>query len=870
MPRGRPPKNKGITIKSKETRIFMGFVLIGIGIGLALSNPSSGQLLLAAYNLLGDVRFVLSLMLIAWGLKLLGLKSHLTQTRTISGLSILFFTSAIFLGFLWQYVAHIYNPGLLGTSLHTFLHTYLGPYLEIALVVPLFLLSVSLISNIEFEQIADAIKSAFLGVYNGITWGFNKVVTGLTWLGRQVVKLVTGVGAAMSKTKQQAGVDGVPLIDTGPETPGAYAENPENLANLNANIPGSQQNMQHATAQQPFIQGETQVELEPKEHKPQQAASQTADQPHAHAASAQQPHTSKQPSAKINIKVGKPLYAGASIATGTLTATAGQKSSQDKKPEPDPLLERFKQNYEKTAVLVPTPPITIFDPPVSKPMDATTLQQTSQKIEQVLASFKIQAKVTRIVVGPTVVQYAINLATGTKVSRVESLAKDIAIAIAAPKGSVRIEAIAGTNLIGIEVPRPDPRIVRIREVLASEAFKDTTYELPIGIGVNVHNQPVVLNLYDMPHLLVAGATGTGKSVTLNAIIASMLVRFSPQSLRLILVDPKMVEMEPYNDIPHLLTPVITDMNQVVGALEWLLFEMQQRYKLFKKEKVRNLKEYNATAQVKLPYLVLVIDEMADLILTKRNEVETKIVRLAQLARATGIHLILATQRPSVNVITGLIKSNIPARIALGVTSGVDSRVILDQQGAETLIGKGDMLIKTPSGIKPIRVQGAFISTNEVQRLTNYLRNKAKEILEKQGRAVGAGEGARVGGVGAGVGAGIGGSAGTSAGANFGASLDSIYVQEILDYMQNGGKPEVSLERIAADPSQLSRLDPLLPQAIELVLKTRKPSASALQRYLKIGFNRAARLIDYMQELGVISPPIGNRRQILIESIEEIG
>ena len=395
------------------------------------------------------------------------------------------------------------------------------------------------------------------------------------------------------------------------------------------------------------------------------------------------------------------------------------------------------------------------------------------------------------------------------------------MALAAPSDAIRIEAIAGTNLIGIEVPRQKPHMVRVREVLESSEFKRGVRLLPLAIGKDIQGNIITLDLHSMPHLLIAGATGTGKSVTLNDIIVGLLMNFSPDELRLILVAPKMVEMALYNNLPHLLTPVITDMDKVVGALEWLIFEMQSRYKLFKEKRVRNLEEFNKQSDYKLPYIVLIIDEMADLILTKKGDVEQKIVRLAQLSRATGIHLILATQRPSVNVITGLIKANIPARIALGVTSGVDSRVIIDQTGAENLIGKGDMLIKTPDVAKLRRVQGAYVSTKEIQKLSDYIKRYVEEKYDIK---------------------------------------EPLYLDEVTE--PNGANLGVgTLGGIS---------DPLLKQAIELVIKQRKASASSLQRYLKIGFNRAARLIDEMQELGIVSPPNGSKpRDVLISSMDEL-
>ncbi len=809
MPRGRPRKSKGITIQSKETQSFLGFLLISLGIGIVISNNVSGALPKMVYDFLGINRYIVGLFITLIGLKLIGLKHHITSNKMTWGLVTLFFIMSVMLGFLWNTFATIYYPGNLGLWLHTILYQYLGAYIEIFLLIPLLILSLSLIFNLEYTQIADSFKEFVQYIAESITFTFNLIATGLRHVTNGFKFIITKIANLFSKSKTKT------------------SENELDLNSLNSNTPNdfinlTQDSISQDTLQTNINQDLPDIDIDAQLKLQQNTNAQQNNTPETNKTS--ESKDTKQAS-NIEIQFHKPLFTNAKT-----------KQKAEEVVQISPTEERFYRIYPKHTVNVTPPPLTIFEKPEQDTIDKHEIKETSAKIEQALASFKIQAKVTRFYVGPSVIQYALNLATGTKISKVESLTKDIALAIASQKGSIRIDTIAGTNLVGVEVPRKKQHIVRISEVLANPAFHKSTYELPMGIGKNVQAQPVVINLYDMPHLLVAGATGTGKSVALNTILASFLIRFKPEDLRLILVDPKMVEMELYNGIPHLLTPVITNMNQVVGALEWLDFEMSQRYQLFKEKGVRNLKEYNALAvsqhRKKLPYIVLIIDEMADLILQKRNEVETKIVRLAQLARATGIHLILATQRPSVNVITGLIKANIPARIALAVASQVDSRVIIDQSGAESLIGKGDMLVKLPNSIKPERVQGAFISTQEVQRLTNYLKNKAKEKTEM---------------------------------------TTQMYIEELLDYMQTGGKPKPNLQSIkSGDLSQLSNLDEYLPKAVDIVLQTKKASASSLQRYLKIGFNRAARLIDYMEELGIISQPIGNKREVLIDSLDDIA
>ena len=820
MPRGRPRKNKGITVKSKETQIFLGFVLLSLGIGIALSSSVNSAIPNFIYKLLGVNQYLVGLFIALIGFKLLGLKHHITSTKMTWGLILLFFISSIFLGYLWVNFAHLYYPGLIGINLHNFLYDYLGIYIEMFLLIPLFTLSLALIANVEYEQLAEFIKNTTSYILDSLIFTFNILVKTAKFVINSIKKLwhkITNKFTQKTDQNLQQSLEQTSTFDSLNSNPFIPEQELQTVNTQNSQINTLAQDMSNDNLTQ---------DNDMTNHATHTTTNLTKTTTES---------LNKTTEPDINIQFKAPLYTSKKTKQTNNTTTT-QSQAQEEVVQISPVLQRFINIYTKHTVSVNPPPLTIFDKPLKDEVDLNEIRETSQKIEQALASFKVQAKVTKFFVGPSVIQYALNLATGTKVAKVENLAKDIALAIAAPNGSIRIDTIAGTNLIGIEVPRKKQHLVRISEILSDKTFIDSPYVLPLAIGKNVQAKSIILDLADMPHMLVAGATGTGKSVALNTIIASLLIRFKPDNLRLILVDPKQVEMEPYNGIPHLVTPVITNMDQVVGVLEWLIMEMEQRYLLFKETGVRNLKEYNAYAkkqhQQELPYLVLIIDEMADLILTKRNEVENKIVRLAQLARATGIHLILATQRPSVNVITGLIKANIPARIALAVASQVDSRVIIDQAGAENLIGKGDMLIKTPNTPKPHRVQGAFISTQEVQRLTNYLRNKAREISE---------------------------------------NTTQMYIEEVLNYMQTGGKPKPNLDSIRSGGlSQLASLDEYLPKAVEIVLQTRKASASSLQRYLKIGFNRAARLIDYMEELGIISQPIGNKREVLINSLDELG
>lgn len=463
------------------------------------------------------------------------------------------------------------------------------------------------------------------------------------------------------------------------------------------------------------------------------------------------------------------------------------------------------------------PPIDLLQDPVIQPQNKEVFKKNALIIEQTLRSFGVLAKVAEISVGPTVVQYALSISVGIKVSKVRNLTNDIALALAAPASSVRIEApIPGTSLIGIEAPNPTPNYVYAKELAAQLTREKDKYQLPLILGKDVTGKMIIRDLADLPHVLVAGATGTGKSVGINSMLLGLLLTKSPDELRFLLVDPKMVEMAPYNGIPHLLTPVITDMELVVNALQWALEEMLKRYRILKQMGVKKITEYNQRMGFSaMPYIVIVIDEMADLMLSTGVDVETKIVRLAQMARAVGIHLILATQRPSVNVITGLIKANMPGRVAFSVTTAIDSRVVIDQIGAETLLGKGDMLFKSPSHPRPVRIQGALTDNNDLDNVINYIKDQTETVE---------------------------------------------YHDEVTSAKQSDKKGE----------STSTFEDPIFRQALEVITNAQKASASLLQRKLRIGYNRAARLMDELEEAGAIGAPDGsNPRKVLITSPSQI-
>lgn len=440
-------------------------------------------------------------------------------------------------------------------------------------------------------------------------------------------------------------------------------------------------------------------------------------------------------------------------------------------------------------------------------------------IEQTLMSFDIDAKVMDAFIGPSVVQYALDIPLGIKVSKVETLSPNLALALGVDSQAVRIETIPGTTYLGIEVPRNKRDEVKIRELIESEEMQEKK-TLPVTVGKDIHGKSVIGDIQKMPHLLIAGATGSGKSILTNSFIVTMLMNRTPDELRMILVDPKQVELSDYNGIPHLLTPVITEMDKVVNALKWLVTEMERRYTTLAKSQVRDIGGYNTKLGfAAMPYIVVVIDEMADMMMTaNRVEAETAIVRLAQKARAVGIHLILATQRPSVNVITGLIKANIPGRIGMSVTSGVDSRVILDDVGAESLMGKGDLLYKAPDKSKSARLQGGFVSQEEVIRVVDFIKAQVPEVE---------------------------------------------YAMSILEpAVGPGGNGE------PVDGANMSD-DDLFMQAVRIVVNYQKGSSSFLQRKLNIGFNRAARLLEEMEEAGIVGPAEGSKpREVLITDVEE--
>ena len=450
---------------------------------------------------------------------------------------------------------------------------------------------------------------------------------------------------------------------------------------------------------------------------------------------------------------------------------------------------------------------------------AKALTDVATKLQKTLYSFGVQAKVENVSVGPAITRYELKPAEGVRVSKIANLADDIALNLAAE--TIRIEApIPGKQAVGIEVPNKEKEMVSLREVVESEEFENSKSKLSVALGKDVAGQIIIADIAKMPHALIAGATGSGKSVCINTIITSIIYKAKPSEVKLVMVDPKVVELSVYNGIPHLLIPVVTDPKKAAGALAWAVQEMDNRYNVFAQKGVRDLKGYNAliekeNGQGKLPQIVIIIDELADLMMVAAKEVEDSICRLAQKARAAGMHLIIATQRPSVDVITGIIKANIPSRIAFSVSSQVDSRTILDQIGAEKLLGKGDMLYFPSGAPKPTRIQGAFASDDEVEKIVSFVKSNG----------------------------------------------EAQYSEDILETIENSNKPEKELKE-DGDPDDDT--DPFLMDAIDVVVETGQASTTFIQRKFKVGYARAGRIIDQLEERGIISGYQGSKpRQVLM-------
>jgi S-DNA-T family DNA segregation ATPase FtsK/SpoIIIE len=516
---------------------------------------------------------------------------------------------------------------------------------------------------------------------------------------------------------------------------------------------------------------------------------------------------------KVEAKVEKPVEIEPEItiidSADNITATKG---SQGKLFSEDTIR---KSTYK-------LPPLEILDKPVvTDPVSyKNDIMRQCSVLEQTLADFKVRAKVIAVTRGPSVTRFELEPAPGVKVSSVVNLADDIALKLAAP--GVRIEApIPGKAAIGIEVPNIKNDPVNFYEVVDNDVVQKQESKLCIGLGKDISGNIIPADLSKMPHLLVAGSTGSGKSVCINTIIAGILYKAHPDEVKLILVDPKVVELSNYNGIPHLLVPVVTEPKKAASALHWAVAEMERRYKAFADNHVREIKSYNAQAEEKMPYIVIIIDELSDLMMVAKVDVEDAILRLAQKARAAGIHLILATQRPSVDVITGIVKANIPSRIAFAVSSQTDSRTILDMGGAEKLLGKGDMLFYPIGYNKPVRVQGAFVSDAELNRVVDFIVKQSIPVEYK----------------------------------------DEVTAQALeCDAKENA---------MADDSGSTVMEDELFEDALRLVMDMGQASSSMLQRRFRIGYTRAARLVDTMEELGIVGQSVGSKPREVILSRQEI-
>ena len=472
------------------------------------------------------------------------------------------------------------------------------------------------------------------------------------------------------------------------------------------------------------------------------------------------------------------------------------------------------------------PPVELLSKPGKKTLKggAKALTDTATKLQKTLYSFGVSAKVENVSVGPAITRYELKPAEGVRVSKIANLADDIALNLAAE--TIRIEApIPGKQAVGIEVPNKEKEVVHFREIIESKEFKENKSKLTVGLGKDVAGNVELADIAKMPHVLIAGSTGSGKSVCINTIITSIIYNAKPSEVKFVMVDPKVVELSVYNGIPHLLIPVVTDPKKAAGALAWAVQEMDDRYNKFAEKGVRDLKGYNKAIEKenefgKLPQIVIIIDELADLMMVAKNDVEDAICRLAQKARAAGMHLVIATQRPSVDVITGLIKANVPSRIAFAVSSQVDSRTILDSVGAEKLLGKGDMLFFPSGAPKPSRVQGAFVSDDEVEKIVSFIKSNGT----------------------------------------------ATYSEDILESIENNNKTDKEISESTED----DETDPFLMDAIQTVVETGQASTSFIQRKFKVGYARAGRIIDQMEERGVISGYQGSKPREVLMTLEKLN
>lgn len=767
MPKTKKSKGKEITIQSSETKIFVGLVTLVLGITILIS-----PFIWKQSPLFDMVSLYLGYSALAWGLLMIYLSFFLllknkkfVSKRQAIGFLLFAVCLDILLTF-WLVAEQMSNEeylrgagGLLGKIMHESLNSFFGNFIEILVVILVLIIAFSLITGTTLEQIRDFVETSIPE-----NDGKSKDTSFL----RDFFKKMSLGGDRMND-----------IEITGTET-------------------GSDS---HDEKQDSVVDEEEQERrLDEILNRDVKSRKEENDD------------------AMFDDSVGRmsrtPNIGSANVSNNSMKQEGEGNSDDPKEP-------KFTNWI--------FPPLDILQEKEVQKQDERIYKEKARIIEVTLRNFGIQSKVVAIAVGPTVLRFSLSISTGTKVSKVKNLSNDLALALASQTASIRIEApIPGTSFIGVEIPNPTPNFVYIKDIvrkLRQELKQDPhKYELPLILGKDITGKTTVRDLAKIPHLLVAGATGTGKSVAINALLSGLLMTKTPDEVKFIMVDPKMgVEMAAYNGIPHLLNPVITDVSLTSNALEWAIEEMNRRYRQLGQVRAKKISEYNEKIGfTAMPYIVIVIDEMADLMLTSGIEVETKIQRLAQMGRATGIHLILATQKPTVNVITGLIKSNIPGRMAFAVATLMDSRVILDEGGAETLLGNGDMLYKDQTTPKPVRVQGTFVSTGDTEAIIDRIKEQVDE-------------------------------------------KDVEYSKGLTDAINkaSGGDSE------GVDGSGGDR-DPDFEKALEVVILTQKASSSFLQRKMRIGYNKAARLIDELYEAGAIGEEDGSKpRKVLVTSVEEI-
>jgi S-DNA-T family DNA segregation ATPase FtsK/SpoIIIE len=752
--KGRPKKAKQVTYDSKETRFLIAVVAFAVSVlGLFSYIISDTDNFLGFIKLFfGDATFFLSVFLLNLSLRLFGAKYALSSNKSLISQLLITGLFAIFLS---------------------------------AMAAPIRLREISYaggMGGVFGYELANFSANNFLLDLTGVAAVVGMIILLPSTFNQSIAEFFSAV--FKSVTDMLAGIFARPPVDP---QPAQLQQQPESAANTMPAMFSDFRSGKNASANsQPLKAGNPGFA----------GASNMASSNHA----------------------GNASHAGNTSATNSAQAAPSQPAMSAQSGVPatqaaDIHAEGLK--FPKWQL----PPLDLLDkvPPIEKPKE--DVESNSLIIEQTLKSFGIESKVVNVMVGPSVTQYALDIALGIKVSKIANLRNDLALALATSANSVRIEVpIPGTSYVGIEIPNSVRTPVFFREIMQDQAMANPKNILPVSVGKGIAGNVVVGDIQKMPHLLIAGATGSGKSVLTVSFILSLLMKLTPDEVKFIMVDPKQVELSDFNDIPHLISPVIVDMAEVLNALKWAVAEMEKRYTIFRESKVRNIEGYNqAQGYAALPYIVIVIDELADMMLTAgKVDIETNIVRLAQKARATGIHLILATQRPSVNVITGIIKANIPGRIGMSVTTGVDSRVIIDTQGAEALLGKGDLLFKEPDKNKPFRVQGVFVKQEEVQRVVGYIKEQA-------------------GG-------------------------QTYYIEDVTAEKEDpnavgGGGMNLSGDDMFAD-------------AVRVIVSTQKGSASMIQRRLSLGYNRAAKLIDEMEEMGIVGPPNGSKpREVMITDAE---